>query len=229
MIYKLITVDGFSVMNRIPSISKGELKNEKEKPNLHFIGLGGGGTNILEYFHKKDLRAKYTSITNCRRPHFPSDIQFLQFLPPTKNSEPGNGNIWMESDMSQPLKLPKILKNIFDADDQYILFAGLGGYTGTKVVDALIPWLQKKDKDFMVICNLPLAFEGASRNSIASNLVKKYRHLPNFKYFDLEAVMEVHGNNTIPEAHKHCYSIFLEAKKDLNLSERQNDLKKRFG
>jgi hypothetical protein len=229
MIYKLNTVDGFSVINRLPSNSKGNLMNEKEKPNLHFIGLGGGGTNILEYFHKKDIQAKYTSITNCSRPHFPSDIQFIQFLPPTKNCEPGDGTIWMESDMSQPLKLTKNLKGLFDADDQYILFAGLGGYTGTKMVDTLIPWLQKEGKDFLVICNLPLAFEGANRNSMASNLVKKYRYLPNFKYFDLEAVMEVHGNNTIPVAHEHCYSIFLEANKNLNLPERQNFFKKRFG
>ncbi|MEX0882984.1 MAG: hypothetical protein WDZ72_05865, partial [Cyclobacteriaceae bacterium] len=222
-------VDGFSVVDSLPLISEGTPKNEKVKPAVHIIGLGGAGTNILEHFHKKGIKGKYTSITNCERPHFHEEINFIRFLPPTMENKSGEENVWSNSDMSQSLDTPQEIKDLFDPNDQYFLLAGLGGYTGTNMVETLTTWLLKKDMNFVVICTLPFAFEGSSRNSYASEVVRKFRHLPNFKYFDLEAVMEVHGNNTIPVANEHFYSIFMENYENLKLEKLENSLKKRGG
>ncbi|MEX2513198.1 MAG: hypothetical protein WD398_09850 [Cyclobacteriaceae bacterium] len=223
------TFDGFSVVESLPLISEGTPKNEKVRPAMHIIGLGGAGTNILGHFHKKGIQAKYTSITNCERPHFSEDINFIRFLPPFKKNESGDNRVWSVSDMSQPLNIPQDVKELFDPNDQYFLLAGLGGYTGTYMVETLTPWLLKQDKKFVVICTLPFAFEGESRNSFASQVVKKFRHLLNFKYFDLEAVMEVHENNALPVAYEHFYSIFLETYQNLKLKNPENFLDKRRG
>ena len=45
------------------------------------------------------------------------------------------------------------------------LLAGLGGYTGTKMAEALSGMLQKEQKDFITLCSMPFSFEG--RNKLA--------------------------------------------------------------
>ena len=50
--------------------------NQKEK-QLHFVGLGGAGTNTVEYFYRMGIKGNYTCITNPERPNLPSEIKFI--------------------------------------------------------------------------------------------------------------------------------------------------------
>ena len=112
--------------------------------------------------------------------------------------------------MGSALSLSKEVKAVFKEHDRYILLAGLGGYTGTYMVDLLIPWLQGQRKEFAVLCSLPFDFEGEKRRAYAREVLEKYQALPNCKSFDFESVKKKYGNKTIKEAIEEFYLLFKE-------------------
>lgn len=171
---------------------------------FHFVGLGGTGCNVVEGIYAKGIQAKFTCITEPKRPHLPQQIQFVAF--------PSLGNVECKlpsgiPNMSLPLHLSGKIKEIFSENDTYILFTGLGGYTGTKMVEQLIPWLRKHHKGFVVCCSIPFVFEG-ERRDIALRLVDQFRLLPNFHHFDLESVREKYRSRTIRATDEEFWTLF---------------------
>src|SRR5690606_33418372 len=144
-----------------------------KKMQFHFIGLGGAGCNVVEGMHAKEIQGKFTCITELKRPHLAEQIQFAIFLPPGDRERKLPSGI---PDMKLPIQLSDKIKEVFSENDTYILLAGLGGFTGTKLVGQLIPWLQNHHKNFVVCCSIPFAFEGESRD-IAFRLVDQFRSL----------------------------------------------------
>lgn len=173
-------------------------KNTIKGTTLHFIGLGGAGCNILEYFHKRGLKGKYTCISNPERPLLSSSIKFIKFIPPVKSYTEDGEESYGVSDMSQPLVVPKEVKDIISANDMYILLTGLGGYTGTYMTELFTTLLKEQNKQFLTICSLPFAFE-KERKLYADKITIKFQGLPNFKYYDLEVMKENYGDKTLKE------------------------------
>lgn len=64
-----------------------------------------------------------------------------------------------------------------------MLLAGLGGYTGMKMAEALSHMLHKEQKDFLIICSMPFSFKGGNRLAIAREAKKRMKILPNFHFF----------------------------------------------
>lgn len=176
---------------------------------FHFIGLGGAGSNVLEGIYAKGFHAKFTCISNPARPHLPDKIHFLKFIPPGQTSYPRGRASSGFSDLNTPLHLTREIKEVFTENERYILLAGLGGYTGTKLVEQLITWLHENDKEFMVICSMPYAFEG-ERRLYASSIVKKFQMLPNFHYYDPELDFEELGSLTIKATNEKFWVLFKE-------------------
>jgi len=48
--------------------------------------------------------------------------------------------------------LPDELTGLFRENRRFVLLAGLGGYAGTKMAEALSLLLHKEQKDFLTIC-----------------------------------------------------------------------------
>ncbi len=160
---------------------------------FHFVGLGGVGCNVVEGVYSKGIQGRFTCITQPNRPYLPQQIQFLRF--------PSIGDLERKlpsgiPDMSLPLQLSDKIKEIFSENDTYVLFTGLGGYTGTKMVEQLIPWLQKHHKNFVVCCSIPFSFEG-ERRDIAIQLADQFQSIPSFHYFDLESVKKQYDDRTV--------------------------------
>jgi len=171
---------------------------------FHFVGLGGGGCNVVEGIHAKGVQGRFTCITHPERPHLPKQIQFLKF--------PSLGELERRSprgvpDMTRTFQLSDQIREVFSEGDTYILFAGLGGYTGTKIVEQLIPWLLKDHHEFAVYCSIPFAFEG-ERRTIAVRLADQFHSLPNFHYFDLESVREKYFDFTVTETGVEFWNLF---------------------
>jgi cell division GTPase FtsZ len=148
---------------------------------LHFIGLGGGGCNAVEYIYGKGVQAKYTCISHPERSTLSSDIRFFTFA-----------------------RLNK--KDLFDEYDlvrknrRYILLTGLGGNTGTYLVEEFIHLLQYHNRDFLAICSLPFTFEGQQRRIIANRVWTKFQSMNNFICFDLNSIVRRWGDMTLTEA-----------------------------
>lgn len=174
---------------------------------FHFIGLGGAGCNMLEFFHQKGLKGNYTCITDPERKQLPKDIQFIHYCSPRDEKMRG-----ILADMTVPLILPEEVKAVFSENRNYVLLAGLGSYTGTYMTEELAVWLQENNKDFMSICCMPFRFEDDLRKSHAERVENRFQHLPNFRFYELEAIREKHGNESfqtgIEIAHNEIYELF---------------------
>lgn len=171
----------------------------------HFIGLGGAGSNVLEYIHSKGLQAQYTCITSPERLHLAPDINFIRFDSPEDYYL--NDNLHNEEIILSPE-----IKNVFQGKSRYILLAGLGGYTGTLLGKSLFNFLKENNKEFMMICSYPYSFEGPKRIKIANKTTRELKNSPNFKCFNLEMIREKYGNLPLTvafeKADEHFYQIY---------------------
>ena len=106
--------------------AKFELLRKPGPFKIHFIGLGGAGSNIIEHIHKKGINARYTCITSPERPHLPADIEFILFGPA------GHDYHTYKVEMKD-LEISDDIQNLFKGDSMFVLFAGFGGTTGTNL------------------------------------------------------------------------------------------------
>jgi len=164
--------------------------NKSPAKTTHFIGLGGCGCNVLQFFHKKGLEGKYTGITELGERILYPGINYISFTPPRYDPFNLSNPRVLFPDMRQKLVVPEEIKELFRENHRYVLIAGLGGYTGTKMVEELTLWLDDIGKVFVTICSLPFYFEGKIRNTIAEKSLIKLRPICNFRYLDHIAILD---------------------------------------
>ena len=189
----------------IPNVfSKGlNLANDK---NLHIIGLGGGGCNALEYYYKQGVQAKFTCISEPRRPHLDSKISFIEYAQPKP--------FYYEDDWSNiELTIPSEVKSVFDADEHFIILLGLGGVSGTLLGKSLFHYLLIKNKSFDFICSYPFRNEGSKRVIQAKSAFKEFDKYGQFNAFRMENLRNESEDLTISEAFRkadeHSYKLFM--------------------
>jgi hypothetical protein len=172
-----------------------------KSPNktTHFIGLGNCGCNVLQFFHQKGLEGKYTGIAELGARILYADINYISFTPPRYDPFNLSNPKVLFPDMRQKLVMPAEVKDLFRENHRYVLIAGLGGYTGTKMVEELTHWLDDVGEVFVTICSLPFHFEGKIRNTIAEKSLIKLRQICNFRYFDHISIMDHCVDLTVPD------------------------------
>ncbi len=185
-------IASLGALTLLPSI---DLINTSQKSNIHFVGLGGGGCNALEYIYRKGIKALYTCVTSPERQHLPSDINFILFDSPEKYFLSKN---WY----CEKLILPTEIEAVFKDNCYYYMLVGLGGYTGTMLINKLYPYLKARDKEFTIICSYPFRFEGKKRMEIANTKTKDIQNSVYFMSFKLEDLREMYGDMTLKEAFK---------------------------
>ena len=148
---------------------------------MHFIGLGGAGGNIIEHIHRKGVSGRFTYVNGPARPGLAHDIAHIKFVPPSQREE-----------------VPIRLRQLFAADERYVLFAGLGGKTGSYLSYVLGEWLRNNNKDFLIACTLPFAFESGAVQT-AQQVKVCLRRLPNFKCLALDSLKETHGQTGVSD------------------------------
>ena len=136
-----------------------ESENMKQKP-IHFVALGGGGTNALKKIHSKGINAKYSYVSDVYRSI--DWANYVEYIPPKEENQDWDIRYFY---------IPREVKNIFLKDEKFIFLVGLGGYTGTMMTESLVNWLNVKQKDYLLITSLPYKFEGKKRN-LHANLLK---------------------------------------------------------
>ena len=154
------------------------------KQDIHFIGIGDAGTNVLEYFYYfLGFEAKYTYINDCLRVYLPNEIEYFNFNSEVKWSKIRNNQIPLKT--YTDFKLNEDLKKIFEEGDTYILLTGLGGFIGTILTQKIINYLESKNIRFLLIASLPFQFEHKEKIKNAFYFVGKNNMKSNFLYYDL--------------------------------------------
>lgn len=149
----------------------------RTNPNLHFIGLGSGGTNAMAYIHQKGIEAKYSCITGPHVSHLTSKVKHIFWETPPEYRILGIYD-------RKPLSLTPEMKAIFSGDETFIIIAGLGSSVGTGLIIDTLKFLQSKQKNYLAICSLPFKYEGWSKTEYANLKKAEFESLKNVLFFD---------------------------------------------
>lgn len=149
-----------------------EIKTEKLYKSAFFLGIGGGGCNLLSDILKKEVRFNHLYIS--------SDTQTLSHKTNTlilQNNSLGCigdvvcGKKLINTDIKYKLckELPK--------DKKIFLLATLGGGTGSGSTIAIAELLRFLKFDFHVITVIPFRFEGQRRMQNAQKSLKELQNI----------------------------------------------------
>ena len=156
-----------------------EINKYIQNNNLHIVGFGGAGLNFVEFLHSKKINANFTCIKNPERPNLHSDINFIKFIYPI------NEILNFDFDISTQIS------ELFNKNENYILFSGLGGDTGAFLTVKIAKMLKEKKISFVSISSLPFKFEHSVENifdpnTIANSAKEQLKLFPNCYFFCLE-------------------------------------------
>jgi cell division protein FtsZ len=166
----------------------------------HIIGLGSGGTNAVKYLWSQLIKGRFTVVNNPDSADIPAGINLIPFHSPKILKFTGKkGDIYFP-DMDHPLELPDEFTGLFREDCRFVIFAGLGGYTGTKMAEALSGMLQKEQRDFLTLCSMPFSFEGRSRLAHTREAMNRMKTIPNCHFFELDLLRNEHDDLMLSEA-----------------------------
>lgn len=190
------------------------LPSSAKTSSIHFVGLGGAGSNQVEFlFNKGIIIGKFTCISNPVRLNLPKEIQFVHFIPPGESYHKNGVEVFRISEMKQPIEIPDSILNIFDSNEEFILLSGLGGYTGTFMTEELTVILNQRKKLFLTVSSLPFKFEGQQRRLIAENTINKLKSIASFQYYELAEINNAYGDLTIRDAfekaNERLYEVYL--------------------
>lgn len=179
------------------------LSDNKIKP-LHIVGIGYSGSHLVKLVHQKGMEAKYTIINDNKLPKMPSNINFIEYIPPFKYTFnlPKHGEIKI-SDMSQKITVPTEVKNLTAHNCRFVLLAGFGGYTGTYMTEELTYLLNKNNKKFFTVCSYPFDFDRngkQNRKKIARETIQKLQSISDISCIECDSIRKKYGNLPVEKA-----------------------------
>jgi len=185
----------------LPETILDKTNSSSQKLPRHFIGLGNAGAQIVKHFHAQGITGKFTIVsTDCPR-EFSSEIDFVQLDVTSKVVRYSDGKkLYLIPDENAELVIPNRVIDLLQKDEQFILLAGLGGSSGSKLMQVLTLKLHKEDKMFHSICSLPFRFEGVKRRKTAIKALNDIHHFKNVHLFELETLRAKHGNLVLSNA-----------------------------
>lgn len=150
---------------------------------LCVLGIGDGGIRPAHYLATNGVEAIYLGIGNTGKRIM--GINMVLFNSPKQEFIPGVTR-FLVPDMSVEPALPSDVEALVNNDFHFLLFAGLGGYIGTKLTAAVIDQLIQRNKSFTCIVSFPFRFEGKSRAQNAGLFTKQYGNHRQIKVFHLD-------------------------------------------
>jgi hypothetical protein len=199
-----------------------------KKQKLHFVGLGSGGTNVARYIQQKGVIGDYTCIT-----WFPSMIEPIPFDPEPFEPYPfipyeGFNHIDYEYPREfrqsnelgrKRIPLTREMKSTLSHEDFYVVFVGLGAFTGTSLISDVVEFLEARKANYLAICSLPFKNEGRTRNEYARQKMAELEKQNRVKFFDKEEIRGRFGylstSKLFEKADEEIYCIFQQEYKDL--------------
>ena len=182
---------------------------DKKSLPLHFVGLGGGGCNILETAHRIHAASFYTGISTPPHQRNWTFGRYITIDVPVKEIFYNHG-VEIHRIHDSEIELTEEIKSLFDSAHHYVLFAGLGGYAGTKLMGLMFEFLKKEGKSFQSIAATPFRFEGKNRKSVSQNMVSRLNQYSEFTTFNLETIHNQFGNIPLSQAFERANELTID-------------------
>ena len=174
--------------------------NTGNRGEINVIGLGLGGARAALFTWNQWVKGRFTVVTDPQNVRIPEGIRLIPFCSPGIKVYSGRMGEFSMPDMEIPLLLPEELNQLLNGDGRLILLAGLGGYAGTKMAEALSLKLHRDSRDFTTLCSLPFRFEGRSRSRIAREAMERMKTMPNCHFFELDKLCTENPGLLLSEA-----------------------------
>lgn len=201
---------GITALALLPNMKVlGCRRNDK----LHFIGLGTGGTNVAWRIRQKGIEADYSCFN-----WFPS------FIEPYKGFHHIDYEYPREFRQSNELGRKRIpltneMKTSLSKDGFYVVFVGLGAFTGTSLITDVVEFLEARNANYLSVCSLPFSNEGRTRNEYARSKMTELIKYKRVKFFDNEEILKKFGamkiSKSFEKADEEMYCIFQQEYYDL--------------
>lgn len=179
-----------SALTLLPGLNGlGNRKND----NLHFIGLGSGGTNMARHIQQQGIAGSFTCITWFPSIIAPHPLDPHPFKPYPFVPFQGFNHIDYEyprefrkcTDLGRKkIPLTNKMKTLLSGDYIYVVLVGLGSFTGTSLIADVIEHFEERQCKYLSICSLPFQCEGRWRNEYAGIKMVDLKQYENVKYFD---------------------------------------------
>jgi len=170
------------------------LSKTKPSQQVHFIGLGNSGCNIVQHILNQNPKGKFTCITHSKPKNLDSRIQFIRVAPIGKVIHPFGDPYHIVSEPDAKIMLNNEVLQLTEGNDKFVLLAGLGGFTGSNLAKKLTLKLHASNKNFRTICSLPFKFEGTKRRNNALNALNAIDHLPQVKHLELDHLKQKYND-----------------------------------
>jgi len=144
-----------------------------------FLGVGGGGSNVIEDISQLDNRHKFIHINSDTQALKKKTSQYKIILGQDKNSgfgcggNPKCGEKLVDGDFKSSL-----YKLIKDEKKVYVI-SSLGGGIGSGVTPKLLSYLKTLQKEIVFVAIIPFEFEGQKRVKLAYSVLENIKEIVN--------------------------------------------------
>jgi len=183
-----------------------EANNNKQ---LCILGIGDAGIKSAQILLEHGVKAIYLGIGNSS--HVPEGMSVVHFESPKREFIPGVHR-FLVSDMSVEAQLPPDVDALIQNDYYFLLFSGLGGFTGTKFTWTIVGNLIQAGKAFICMVSYPFSFEGTNRSQNADLFVSEFGNHEWIRMLRLDDLQK-HGDLLLSQAFAFA---------DLNLAQMAN-------
>ena len=139
-----------------------ELSNKTDK-KIKIIGVGGGGSTIVEHLSNKYSNRYESIILTKDKNSITSEYTSTKIL--LSKLDDSDSNVKYDSVIDK-------LKSFINTDKKVFIFATLGGECGSSVVKVLSQYLPMKDLEIEYFLITPFAWEGINRINIANETIE---------------------------------------------------------
>jgi cell division protein FtsZ len=195
-----------------------EKEKTKSKKQLHFVGLGGGGCNAVEFIQQRIPDAKFTCISSPVRKSTINKIKFVEldleewFDMPTIRKDYLNDKLCFRG--------IERVEQVFRTNEIHIILVGAGGDTGTMIAHDVFERMRSNNRNCYLVATFPFDFEGRSRIRMATKFVNQFKFDNHFALVSNEEMRTIYGDMDIADAFTKIDEIMMN--KALELVKKNN-------
>ena len=138
-----------------------------------FLGVGGGGSNVIEDISQLDHRHKFIHINSDEQALEQKTSQYKIVLGRDKNNGLGCGGDPICGEKLVDGYFKSSLYNLIKDEKKIYVVSSLGGGVGSGVTPKLLSYLKILKKEIVFVAIIPFKFEGQKRVKLAHNILEE--------------------------------------------------------
>lgn len=190
---------------------------DDSKPIIKVIGVGGGGSNAVNYMYHKGIEGVDFAICNTDNQAMNlSAVHHKIQLGPTLTEGRGAGSKPVIGRESCIESLDDVKQFFSDGTKMLFVTAGMGGGTGTGAAPVIAKAAQELDILTVGIVTVPFTFEGRRRMKQAmEGLAELKKNVDTLIVISNDKLRKIHGNLNLSEAFSKADDILMTAAKGI--------------